>query len=444
MVKKTSLCSVLLKEILSTHSSITQFSKISGLSRSTFSLIFRKEEPKPVSFEQLVKITLALGYSEEHFFALYIEEYFNKEKFNKSRIKKALNRCGELGLLDYLNQMLERLSEQPYYIPVVFEAAEKLNENNLKDAALLLYNWIITSNADIPNSIAATCHYRTFRLGISMDSNHNIQLLYRFVPHRLHLPIHLKLDALIHIALILYNQQSYKELDFFADELISTCTDLFGNEKSRNIKNIAFYKILTERHPVVYYGQAYLVKQVVLEGQKKYKEAQFYCQKYGELQWFQDGSLIAQKEIDKFLIFFKVNMWNLELLQGNSNVLPEYTAFLKDHPVELIPSLITILDAANTFNFSIDALLEIFEDRLDTLFEDTESYYSEVAKRNNLSYLLYHLAIYHFNAGRVQKSLDTAIKCWDMSQTINNQQHLRLLASLTALYNMCSDSVYTS
>ncbi|WP_037286978.1 helix-turn-helix domain-containing protein [Saccharibacillus sacchari] len=432
---------LLSKEILSAYSSISQFATKSGLSRSTLSLIFKQEDPKPISFEHLVKITLTLGYPEQHFFDLYIQEYFTKENFNRSRIEKLLKRCGKLGLTHHLLHVIERLEDNAYYVPVVFNVAEELSKDGMGEAASLLYDWIVTLTTEIPQSLLATCHYRIFRSAMSLDSDLNLKILYRFLPFYPYLPTHLYLDASINALHILYNQRKFEELDVMSDKFILFCIQLFGTANTPNFKAMDRYKNLCERHPVVYYGQAYLAKQCALEGFKKYREAQAYCNKYGELRWFDDGSEAAHKELSKFAIFAQANFWNFELLQGNMNVLPDYTAFLEDHPEELIPGLITILESANAFNFPIDYFVERFEHKLEELLENPDGYYTEIAKRNNLSYLLYHLAIYHSNAGRIQKSLTAAMKCWNMSQTVNNQQHFRLLASLTAFYNMYDESI---
>ncbi|MEJ8305376.1 hypothetical protein [Saccharibacillus sacchari] len=440
MEQKNLLRTLLSQEILRTHSSIAQFANKSGLSRSTFSLMFREEDPKPISFDHLVKITLTLGYSEDHFFELYIQEYFTKANFNRSRIQKILHRCGELGLNDHLRHAIDQLEDNAYYVPVVFDVAEELTKNGNDKAAFLLYEWIISLKTVISTKLLATCHYRIFRSSMSLDSDLNLQILYRLWPFCPYLPTHLYLDASIHALNILYNQRKFEELDILSKNFILFCVQLFGTATSPKLKTIKLYKTLCERHPVVYYGQAYLAKQCALEGVEKYKEAQTYCKKYGELQWFDDGSEVAKKELSKFFIFSQANFWNFELLQGNMNVLPEYIVFLENHPEELIPGLITIVVSANTFNFSIDYFMERFEHKLEALLENPDGYYTEIAKRNNLSFLLYHLAIYHSNAGRPEKSLNAAVKCWNMSQTVNNQQHFRLLASLTAFYNMYDDS----
>ncbi|GGN93596.1 helix-turn-helix domain-containing protein [Saccharibacillus kuerlensis] len=440
MGNTTSLGSMLSKEILSTYSSMSQFAKKSGLTRSTLSLIFREKEPKPISVEQLIKITLALGYAEEHFFDLYIDEYFNEENLNKSRIVKLLCRCGELGLHDHSKRIIEKLSETPSYIPVVFDVAEQLNKEKCKEAALFLYHWITGANTEVSISLLAVCHYRIFRLQLSIDSDHNLHLLYRFLPYKSYLPTHLNLDALISVLNVLSNQQQYEERDLFANELISICIELFGTEDFPNTKNIAHYVPLLERHPVVYYGRGYLSKQSSLEGLGQFQTAQFYCKNYEALYWFDDGSAIAKEEIEKLSLFAKANECTFKLLQGDLSILPEYMNFLEEHPKELIRGLITILQAANEFEFSIDPFLKRVEARFDEWSEDTQSYYIEMIQRNDISYMLYHLAIYHFNAGRIQESLDTAINCWTLSQTINNQHHFQLLASLTALYNYCDES----
>lgn len=424
------------QEILNRYSSISQFATKSGLPRSTFSLIFRKKDPKPISFDHLVKITLALGYPEDHFFGLYIQDYFTKENFNRSRIEKVLQRYGELGLNHHLKHAIERLEDNAYYIPIIFVIAEELNTKEKSEAALLLYQWIVSVKTEVSQVLISTCHYRIFHLGISLDNDLNLELLYRFLPYRSRLPIHLSLDAAINAVNILYDQKRFEESWICAEELIKDCVHLFGTRDSPDFKAIAHYESKLDRHPVVYYGRAYLAKQCCLEGWEKYKKAQTYCENYGQLQWFDDGSKLAQLEIKKFVIFAQANVWNFELLQGNMTVLSSYVAFLEEHPEELI----TIVESANMFNFVIDHFLERFEHPLYDLLENPDGYYTEIARPNNLSFLLYHLAIYHFNAGQVSKSLNTAIQCWKVSQTVNNQQHFRLLASLTAFYNMYDDS----
>lgn len=423
------------KEIEFKFISLAQFSKSSGIPRSTLSLIFRTVDSKPISFEQLVRITKTLGYPEGHFFDLYIETYFVEGSFNRRRIESLLYRCGELELLQHLEKALRMLEGAPYYIPIIFGVAERLHETNKKSAALFMYNWITAHASEISQETLSICHYRIFRYGLLLDSDNNLQLLYRFLPFKLNLPAHLKLEALLIANDIFYNQRHYEEQEVLADELISLSIELFGTKQEANHKNITFYTNLLERHPVVYYGRGYLSKNASLEGTQQYKEAQRYLESYEDLSWFDDHSEIARKEIEKFAVFAKANTLNLEILQGNTTVLPEYEAFLELYPREILPSLMTVLSAANDLKFLIDKFLEKFESRLEEWSQDSQTHYSESANRNNLSFLLYHLAIYYFDTGRVEKSLKAAVASWRMSQTVNNKQHVKLLASLTLLYH---------
>ncbi|OWR26968.1 hypothetical protein CDO73_23985 [Saccharibacillus sp. O23] len=426
------------ENILDSYNSFSNFSKKSGISRGALSLIFKKPKPKPISFDQLVKITTTLGYPEEHFFNLYIETYFVEGSFNRSRIESLLDRCGELELMQHLEKALRLLESTPYYIPIIFEVAERLHETNKKNAALFIYNWITAHTSEISQEMLSICHYRIFRCGLLLDSDNNLQLLYRLLPFKLNLPPHLKLETLLNATDILHHQQRYEDQDILAEELISLCVELFGTEQNANHKSIALYKDILERHPVVYYGRGYLLKYAYLESTQQYEKAQEYVKAYGSLYWFDDDTEIAKAEIEKFAIFAKANVWNLELLQGNTSVLPEYSAFLDDHPLEILPSFISVLTAANDLGFLIDEFLDKFETRLTEGLADPHNYYSESTKRNNHSYALYHLAIYYFNIGQVEKSLSAAIECWRMSSVVNNEQHVKLLASLTLLYNTCS------
>lgn len=425
------------KEIEFKFISLAQFSKSSGIPRSTLSLIFRTVDLKPISFDQLVKITTTLGYPEEYFFDLYIETYFVEGSFNRSRIESLLYRCGELELMQHLEKALRMLESAPYYIPIIFAVAERLHKTNKKSAALL-YNWITANSSEISQEILSISHYRIFRYGPLLDGDNTLQLLYRFLPFKLNLPAHLKLEALLDAADILHHQQRYEEQDILAEELIFLSIELFGTEQNPNHENITFYKNILERHPVVYYGRGYLSKYAYLESTQQYEKAQEYVEAYGSLYWFDDGTEIAQTEIEKFAIFAKANVWNLELLQGNTSVLTEYAAFLENHPREILPSVISVLTAANDSGFLIDEFLEKFETRLTEGLADPHNYYSESTQRNNISYALYHLAIYYFNVGQVEKSLSAAIECWRMSSVVNNEQHVKLLASLTLLYNTYS------
>ncbi|GJM72310.1 hypothetical protein HMSSN036_45260 [Paenibacillus macerans] len=80
----------------------------------------------------------------------------------------------------------------------------------------------------------------------------------------------------------------------------------------------------------MYYGQSFLLKGSAREHQGKYGEALDCVDGYEDLSWFEGLNDTGRAEVAKFKIWAKANRYNLEVLNGNEAILPEYVAFLKN------------------------------------------------------------------------------------------------------------------
>ncbi|AIG24921.1 hypothetical protein EGH10_08750 [Brevibacillus laterosporus] len=94
----------------------------------------------------------------------------------------------------------------------------------------------------------------------------------------------------------------------------------------------------------------------------------------------------------------KANVYTLDLFSGNINILTDYVDFLENHSEEILPALITIVQSANIFKFSIDDILERFSDSIISF----DSYRDPI----NVSRYLYHKSKYEFENSRIGTGID--------------------------------------
>lgn len=85
---------------------LAQFAEYSGVHQRALSNWITQH--RPVSIQQLGRITVALGLSEGYFYDLYIENYIIDLPPNMRRIEPLLYRCAEL---DKLERSVESLKQ---------------------------------------------------------------------------------------------------------------------------------------------------------------------------------------------------------------------------------------------------------------------------------------------------------------------------------------------
>lgn len=154
-------------------------------------------------------------------------------------------------------------------------------------------------------------------------------------------------------------------MEQYADELRELSTIIYEDELRRRKSNIPSELLATERHLVVYYGQSFLIKSIALEKQELYEEAKRYVEGYADLSWFELLDEVGQIEVQKFRTWATANLYTLNILMGDGDVIPEYIQFLDDHPKEILSGLVTIVKAANEHGFSIDSVFDKFAENID-------------------------------------------------------------------------------
>lgn len=416
----------LYKEITSESLSFADFSEKSNIRRSTLSLVFNQDMPMALPFAQLIKITKALGHKEDHFFTFYIDECFVEKKASKSRLIPFLNKCIELDRQDCIADILHRLDSnfQERYLQSIFDVCVTFLHTKQLEQAKEFFNWLAKHEKDLSSERSCITRYGLFRLDLSQDDNEqNLRNAIQFTPFLYGLPAPLQLDALLQLTNVYFNLAIWGEMEFYADRLRELAHPLSTGDFLNS-------KYSTERHAVVYYGQGFLQKGNALEHLERYDESYLYISGYEDLSWFPSLDEVGWIEVDKFKRWAKANRFNLAVLQGNFSPLEAYVFFLEQHPHEVLPSLITILESANRYFFSIDRVLEKFLPWITVKIEG--NYYSELFNRNRLVSLYSLIAQYHLKRGRPELADFFSSQALELSKSLNNIRHFRMLASLSA------------
>ncbi|WP_347396975.1 hypothetical protein [Paenibacillus amylolyticus] len=133
------------------------------------------------------------------------------------------------------------------------------------------------------------------------------------------------LDYLVQMMQMAYKTEQFERVIHIADHLYSNAQETYKQVQFLKAKNKK--KRLSINRPLVYYfGISHLLKGLALQKLERYYESLECIDKYQELGWFIG--------------------------------LDEYITFLLDHPEEIIPECITILEAAIAHGWQIDEYLD--------------------------------------------------------------------------------------
>ncbi|WP_046213476.1 helix-turn-helix domain-containing protein [Paenibacillus wulumuqiensis] len=429
--------SIVEQEIQQKGYNLSRFSQVSGMNRGTLSLILNGNPSKLPSIPQMDKIAEALGYEQGWLYELYLEECFDREVPHWRRLKNFLYRCIQLNKEELIGKALHRLMEDCSQTAAVFDAAEEWYDAGHRQILLPFYHYVTMNEKYRHAERLAISHYRIFRLSQSENFENNLRAAITFEPYRHELPVGFRLDGLLKLANIYYNQHMWEKAEYFADELHELSTSAYDH-RIHMINGIDEERGLqTERHLVVYYGQGYVMKGNSLFLQERYDEALEYIYKYENLNWFEGLGEEGRREVNKLSGFARANFLALHLLTGNNNRLSEYLDFLRNDINEVLPGLIFIVEAANKYNFIIDDIINEFLDTVTKMEEELQTksgyYQSDVSMERYIS-LYKKLAIYFFKNRSYNKAIDNVIKCMNLSVRFKSKDGLIPSISLFEMY----------
>lgn len=199
------------------------------------------------------------------------------------------------------------------------------------------------------------------------------------------------LDKAFELFRICYKQNDWNEAKKIIRHMHKVSENLYKTQQKYG--DISPLQLPMKRPLIFYIGYSYLAESIVYQKQGLYEEARSCISHYENLDQYNLSDPESQEEVNRFKIFAKANSYAADLLAGNFEILLEYHNFIKSDDEEVLPGLITILEAANLNNWNVDHILN------DHLPHDLEAFasYEDIGNRVYYIKLLSQLALYTFN-----------------------------------------------
>lgn len=372
----------------------SHFAMTSGINSGTLSRILQGS--RPISMNQLTAITSGMGLPEDYFFNDYIEECF-AFLISIRRIRPFILRCADLNRVDCIQQVTDRLLEDLSYVPVLFDIAEELFEDNRYLSAAILYRGVCEAEKYQHSERLAMCQYRLFVIDLGEDLEENVRAATKFETYVNRLDEASQLEALKQLMHVYGTVHKWGKVETLAKEMhrIATiqydlqCCSVRPSETKRLTGQPIYYYIL----------YAHLARATANEEYGDYKRALEFVALYAEGEnWIQEKDEESARIIGQFSEWAIANTFLYRLKSGEIDVLKEYIDYIAPKEDEIFIAVRHIIEVANVYHFNIDGILERFKKYIPNEWEQAEfnKYESTILKEGYAQFLT-DLAVYRFN-----------------------------------------------
>ncbi|ALA41966.1 DNA-binding protein [Paenibacillus peoriae] len=402
---------------------LSQFAEYSGVHQRTLSNWITQH--RPVSVQQLDRITVAMDLPEGYFYDLYIENYIIDLSPNFRRIEPLLYRCAELDKLDAIRRMVGHIMDNPLYASRLFDVAEALFEQGRHAAALPLYENVAEVEKYQHSERLAICQYRIFSIQVGDDQSRNLKVATLFEPFVERLDEIVQLDALKDLANVYRSLRLWDRLDVIARKMRDKAKIQYTLEHQQKKRNPALEKKLS-RPLFVYITYADLLCASVCEAQGNYQQALQYTYAYVNLDWVKETDEDTLHWIKLFQNWALCNTYINKLLSGDISVLPDYVEYISvssNTTKEMVTQLLNIMMAANRFHVDVDEILKQFETEIDSITQQQPSadmYTHQVVPEQSTRFK-YELAKYYLNKGNYSYGFKYLLDVLSKSLVINKE-----------------------
>ncbi|MGG4205112.1 helix-turn-helix transcriptional regulator [Paenibacillus jamilae] len=402
---------------------LSQFAEYSGVHQRTLSNWITQH--RPISVQQLDRITVAMDLPEGYFYDLYIENYIIDLSPNFRRIEPLLYRCAELDKLDAIRRMVGHIMDNPLYASRLFDVAEALFEQGRHAAALPLYENVAEVEKYQHSERLAICQYRIFSIQVGDDQSRNLKVATLFEPFVERLDEIVQLDALKDLANVYRSLRLWDRLDVIARKMRDKAKIQYTLEHQQKKRNPALEKKLS-RPLFVYITYADLLCASVCEAQGNYQQALQYTYAYVNLDWVKETDEDTLHWIKLFQNWALCNTYVNKLLSGDISVLPDYVEYISvssNTTKEMVTQLLNIMMAANRFHVDVDEILKQFETEIDSITQQQPSadmYTHQVVPEQSTRFK-YELAKYYLNKGNYSYGFKYLLDVLSKSLVINKE-----------------------
>ncbi|WP_046213477.1 helix-turn-helix domain-containing protein [Paenibacillus wulumuqiensis] len=424
-MKKKFFHTIIVEELTKKTINHNKLSQITGINRGTLSSVLNSNSAKLPSIDHLDKITQALGYREGWFYDHYIEEYFQGHTHHWKKLKPLLYRCIELNFSEKIEKILNWLTEDDSQISQIFNLAEQWYAEGERHALLLFYETVIKNEKNRHSERTILSHYRVFLLNSAgTDFESKLRAAIKFEPFYDELDLNYRLDALFKLINIYFIHRDWQKMYKYCAEMRVLATKAYEQRLHMQQKKNGDRIFITERHLVVYYAHSFLMEGLIADEQGDYAKSLSYIKHYNNLDWFEGLDETGRKEVEKIHNIAIANELSLHLLMGNTSKLSEYLQFLEQHPPEILPGMVTVLQAANKHDFSLDHIYPKLLQHLEYIESATHlknNYYDNANTMDMLEKLYRQLAVYHFRQANYSEGIEYMSKCLAIANQINKK-----------------------
>ncbi|WP_431089273.1 helix-turn-helix domain-containing protein [Paenibacillus sp. 8b26] len=404
---------------------LAQFAEYSGVHQRTLSNWITQH--RPVSVQQLDRITLAMGLPEGYFYELYIENYIIDLPPNWRRIEPLLYRCAELDKLNAIQRIVGQIMDKLLYAPKLFDVAETLFAQGRHAATQILYESVAEVEKYQHSERLAICQYRLFTIQIGDDQNRNLKASTLFEPFVERMDEIDQLDALKDLANVYRSLRQWDKLDATARKMRDKAEIQYSmrHKQKKREHNESVKKL--SRPMFVYITYSDLLCASVCEAQGDYEQALKYTYAYADLDWVIETDEDTQHWVNLFKDWAEGNIYTYKLLSGDISVLKDYAKYIAASPdtteKEMVTKLLNVMMAANQYNIDVDDILRRFKTKIDFFAQQNPSadmYTHQVVPEQSTRFK-YELAKYYLNRGRYSIGFKCLLDVLSKSLAINKE-----------------------
>ncbi len=411
------------REIARQGYTLSSFSKVSGINRGVLSATLNEPATKALSMNQLNRMTTALGFPAGWLYERYTQEMIAQiESVSWRRMKEVLVHCLQLQKLDLVKLVLDALDEKPIYVNYVFALAEEWDVQGALADLSILYEYVLTHEANLHSERFAVSQYRLFRIHVELDLPRSFTSAIRFAPYRHALPVHLKMDALAQLSYVAFALKDWDVLKQYGEELSNTALIVYQAVINKQDAHIQSY----ERPLIVYYGKGYIAQCTALANIGEYTAAKKMIAYFEDLSWFEGLDHVARVYVEKYAVWARCHRYNIELLQGNYSVLHQYVNFLEFFPEEHPASIDMILKASNLHQWNIDELLQKYHTTIyppdSWRYLESNTNYAMMVETNQYINIYYELAVYYFERKKSSAQLERILS--ELKNNVEKYNHI--------------------
>ncbi|MBU9705997.1 DNA-binding protein [Paenibacillus sp. AK121] len=242
----------------------------------------------------------------------------------------------------------------------------------------------------------------------------------------------LKPDVIVQLLKMAYSFENWTQVKTTSGILYSRVQRIYEERQYHKAMKLPIPHVNLERPLVYYFGLSHLMCGMAHQHQGAYEQARECIYKYAELGWMEDLEEEDNQVVEEFRFLAKTNLYAVDILSGNIELIEEYVAFLQDNLEEILPGLNTILQAALMYHLDVADILHTFAEQIDEFgsYEDAEnvSYY--------YSYC-YHLALYYRKYDRLQDAVGLTLQAMQLADQSGNDRNFK---RCTALFESLRES----